>query len=110
LAAIDAHEAREFLHRLGDQGFLGQHAAWRRQLPAQRYAAPTGRPAPHSTRTFRGDPPPRHAGTITNSDVRAATGLDRAEARAFLDRLVKEGRLTRGGQRRGVKYRLAARR
>ena len=48
------------------------------------------------------------ASPISNSDVRAATGLDRAEALALLDRLVKANRLTRSGQRRGVKYRLNA--
>jgi DNA-binding MarR family transcriptional regulator len=44
------------------------------------------------------------AGPISNSDVRAATGLDRAEALAVLDRLVRAGRLVRTGQRRGAKY------
>ena len=42
--------------------------------------------------------------TLANSDVRAATGLDRAEALALLTRLVREGRLVRTGERRGVKY------
>lgn len=43
-------------------------------------------------------------GAIANSDVRAATGLDRAEALALLDRLVNQGMLVRTGQRRGAKY------
>lgn len=50
--------------------------------------------------------------TLTNKRVRhlaavdahAATGLDRAEALAVLDRLVRQGRLVRTGQRRGAKY------
>jgi len=42
------------------------------------------------------------AGPIANSDVRAATSLDRAETLSLLDRLVKAGRLTRSGRRRGV--------
>jgi hypothetical protein len=44
------------------------------------------------------------AGPITNSDVRAATGLDRTDALAILDRLVNDGRLIRTGQRRGSRY------
>ncbi|MGH2874290.1 MAG: ATP-binding protein [Solirubrobacteraceae bacterium] len=41
---------------------------------------------------------------ITNTTVRDATGLDRVEALALLDRLVTQGRLRRTGQRRGTKY------
>ena len=40
-------------------------------------------------------------GPIQNADVRRATGLDRAESLAVLDRLVREGRLIRTGARRG---------
>ncbi|MGH2781329.1 MAG: hypothetical protein ACRDLA_07955 [Thermoleophilaceae bacterium] len=47
-------------------------------------------------------------GPITNSAVRKATGLDRNESLAILDRLVKDGRLIRTGQRRGTKYQRAA--
>ena len=43
-------------------------------------------------------------GPIGNRDVRAATGLERAEALAILDRLVTAGRLRRTGERRGTKY------
>jgi hypothetical protein len=43
-------------------------------------------------------------GSIATADVRAATGLDRAEARALLDRLVKQELLRRTGERRGTKY------
>jgi hypothetical protein len=45
-----------------------------------------------------------NAGPITNRDVRAATGLDRAEALGLLTSLVDDGRLIRTGQRRGAKY------
>jgi hypothetical protein len=38
------------------------------------------------------------------SDVRKATGLDRADALAILDRLVGDGRLVRTGQGRGTRY------
>jgi hypothetical protein len=44
-------------------------------------------------------------GPITNSDVRQATALDRVESLAILNRLVKNGRLIRTGERRGTKYR-----
>lgn len=36
-------------------------------------------------------------GPITNSDVRRATGLDRVDSLAILDRLVSDGRLVRTG-------------
>jgi ATP-dependent DNA helicase RecG len=105
LAAVDAHTARDVLHRLRDQGFLEQHgqrggASYRLsgtlrppaglQLSPEELADVVARLA--------------GAGPISNSDVRAATGLDRAEALAVLDRLVREGRLVRTGQRRGAKY------
>lgn len=47
-------------------------------------------------------------GPITNADVRGATGLDRVEALALLDRLVGTGRLNRVGQRRGTRYHVPA--
>jgi ATP-dependent DNA helicase RecG len=105
LAAVDAHTARDVLHRLCDQEFLEQHgqrggASYRLsgtlrppaglQLSPEELADVVARLA--------------GAGPISNSDVRAATGLDRAEALAVLDRLVREGRLVRTGQRRGAKY------
>jgi ATP-dependent DNA helicase RecG len=43
-------------------------------------------------------------GPISNSDVRGATGLDRVEVRELLGRLVRDGRLTQTGQRRGTRY------
>jgi hypothetical protein len=45
------------------------------------------------------------ASAIQNADVRRATGLDRVESLAPLDRLVAQGRLVRSGERRGTRYR-----
>ena len=42
---------------------------------------------------------------VTNARVRQATGLDRDDALAILDRLVNEGRLVRTGTKRGTRYR-----
>jgi ATP-dependent DNA helicase RecG len=41
---------------------------------------------------------------LTNAMVREITGLDRARALALLDRLVRQGRLRRVGEKRGTKY------
>jgi ATP-dependent DNA helicase RecG len=93
------------LHRLRDQGFLEQHG----QRGGSTYTlARTLRP-PAGLRLSPGELADlvldlATAGPISNSDVRAATGLDRSEALAILDRLVKVGRLTRTGERRGAKY------
>ncbi len=43
-------------------------------------------------------------GRLTNEKVRTATGLDRAEALRLLERLVRDGRLRRLGERRGTHY------
>lgn len=105
LTGADAHAARDVLHRLRDEGFLEQHgkrggASYRLSGTLQ---APAGlRLSPDEL----ADVVARLAdsGPITNSDVRAATGLDRSEALAILDRLVNDGRLIRTGQRRGTRY------
>jgi ATP-dependent DNA helicase RecG len=105
LAAVDAHAARDVLHRLRDQGFLEQHG--QRGGASYRLSGTLRPPA-----GLRLSPEEladvvaqlAAGGPISNSDVRAATGLDRAEALGVLDRLVREGRLVRTGQRRGAKY------
>jgi ATP-dependent DNA helicase RecG len=43
-------------------------------------------------------------GSLTNADVRDATGLDRWKVRDLLGALVREGRLVQTGQRRGTRY------
>ncbi len=48
-----------------------------------------------------------HAGPVTNEDVRAASGLDRAAVLRALARLVDDGILVREGERRATRYRLA---
>jgi ATP-dependent DNA helicase RecG len=105
LAAVDAHAARDVLHRLRDQGFLEQHG--QRGGASYRLSGTLRPPA-----GLRLSPEEladvvaqlAAGGPISNSDVRAATGLDRAEALGVLDRSVREGRLVRTGQRRGAKY------
>jgi ATP-dependent DNA helicase RecG len=105
LATVDAHAARDVLHRLRDQGFLEQHG--QRGGASYRLSGTLRPPA-----GLRLSPEEladvvaqlAEGGPISNSDVRAATGLDRAEALGVLDRLLRERRLVRTGQRRGAKY------
>lgn len=108
LLAIDAHEAREVLQRLRDQGFLEQRG---QRGGASYRLSGTLRP-PAGLRLSRDELADvvvelAENGPISNRDVRVATGLDRAEALALLDRLVRERRLVRTGQRRGTRYRRA---
>jgi ATP-dependent DNA helicase RecG len=102
---VDAAEARDVLQRLRDEGFLEQRG---QRGGATYYLSGSLRP-PAGLRLG----PDELAdlvegladdGPITNSAVRQATGLDRVESLAILDRLVREGRLTRTGERRGTKY------
>lgn len=105
LTGADAHRARDVLHRLRDEGFLEQHgqrggASYRLSGPLQAPAGLQLSPDELAEVIAR----LADAGPITNSDVRAATGLDRVDALAALDRLVRDGRLRRTGQRRGTRY------
>jgi hypothetical protein len=105
LAAVDAHAARDVLLRLRDQGFLEQHA--QRGGASYRLSGTLRPPAglqlsPEELADVVAQL--ADGGPISSSDVRAATGLDRAQALAVLDRLVRERRLARTGQRRGAKY------
>jgi ATP-dependent DNA helicase RecG len=105
LLLVDSGEAREILHRLRDEGFLEQ----RGQRGGATYRL-TGTLRPPSGLRLSLDELDAvvlslaDSGPIANADVRAATGLDRAEARALLDRLVKQELLRRTGERRGTKY------
>jgi ATP-dependent DNA helicase RecG len=45
-----------------------------------------------------------NAGPVTNAVVRQRTGLERHEALALFEQLVREGRLVRVGERRGTRY------
>ncbi len=105
LVIVDAGGARDILHRLRDQGFLeqrGQRGGATYRLSGT-LSPPAGlRLSPSELADIVLELAGR--GPIANSDVRTATGLDRAEALALLDRLVKDGRLVRSGQRRGTRY------
>ena len=108
ILGVDASDARESLKRLRDE-----------QLPEQRgQRGGAGCRLAGSLRPPAGlrlsaeeldDVVARLAadGPISNQDVRAATGLERADALAILDRLVRGGRLRRTGERRGTKYHAA---
>lgn len=105
LTGTNAHAARDVLHRLRDEGFLEQ--AGRRGGATYRLAGTLRPPAGLRLNADElADVVARlaDAGPVANSDVRAATGLDRSEALAILERLVRESRLVRTGQRRGTRY------
>jgi ATP-dependent DNA helicase RecG len=105
ILGVGADQARETLRRLRDEGFLEQRG--RRGGATYRLSGSLRPPAGlRLSAEELDDVVARLAadGSITNSDVRAATGLDRAEALALLDRLVRAGRLRRSGQRRGTRY------
>jgi ATP-dependent DNA helicase RecG len=105
ILGTDADSAREALRRLRDEGFLEQ----RGQRGGATYRLSGSLKPPAGLRLSAEeleDVVMRLASeaSIANSGVRAATGLDRAEARALLDRLVRAGRLRRSGERRGTRY------
>jgi ATP-dependent DNA helicase RecG len=105
LTGADTHAARDILHRLRDEGFLRQHG----QRGGASYTLSGTLQAPVGLRLSPDELAAivaglAHSGPISNSDVRKATGLDRTDALAILDRLVSDGRLVRTGQRRGTRY------
>jgi ATP-dependent DNA helicase RecG len=105
ILGTDAESARETLRRLRDEGFLEQRGV--RGGATYRLSGSLKPPAGlRLSREELEDVVSRLArqGPVTNSDVRMATGLDRAEALALLDRLVRAGRLRRSGERRGTRY------
>jgi ATP-dependent DNA helicase RecG len=105
LLSLDRQEARAVLQRLRDEGFLEQRG--QRGGASYRLSGSLDPPA-----GLRLSPEELEdvverlavAGPIANSDVRKATGLDRAEAFGLLDRMVRAGRLRRTGERRGTRY------
>jgi DNA-binding IclR family transcriptional regulator len=104
---VDSGAARDILHRLRDQGFLEQ----RGRTAGATYRLGGGLRPPAGLRLSDAqleDVVLRLAqdGPIANRDVRSATGLERIETLALLDRLVRTHRLTREGERRGTRYRL----
>lgn len=105
ILGVDAGLARDALRRLRDEGFLEQRGA--RGGSSYRLNGSLRPPAGlRFSEEELEDVVRRIAATrsITNRDVRDATGLDRAEALALLDRLVRAGDLTRTGERRGTRY------
>ncbi len=105
LTGADADTARDVLHRLRDEGFLEQHG--QRGGATYRLSGNLHAPAglllsPDELADLIADLAAE--GPITNADVRSATGLDRVETLAVLERLVNSGRLVRTGQRRGTRY------
>lgn len=107
LVGVDQIAARRMLHRLRDAGFLVQQGArggaW---YELDRSLAPPAglRLARDDLRSLVVDL--AREGPVTNARVRLRTGLDRTEALVVLDDLVREGRLTRTGERRGTRYEL----
>ncbi|HMJ03338.1 MAG TPA: ATP-binding protein [Conexibacter sp.] len=105
ILGVDADSARETLRRLQREGFVER----RGRTAAATYRLNGSLKPPAGLRLSAeelDDVVARLAadGPIANRDVRAATGLDRVEALALLDRLVGAGRLRRVGQRRGTRY------
>jgi ATP-dependent DNA helicase RecG len=102
----DRSQAREALQRLRDAGFLVQ----RGERGGATYELESSLAPPAGLRLGTDElarlvEELAAEGPVTNTDVRVATGLDRADARALLARLVGEGRLTQSGQKRGTRYR-----
>jgi ATP-dependent DNA helicase RecG len=108
MLSIDADDARKALHRLRDGGFLTQHG----QRGGSYYTLtdtlepPAGlRLSPAELAEFvMADARNSESPPLTNTRVRALTGLDRAEALALLESLVRAERLQRLGERRGTYY------
>lgn len=105
LVQTDSRQARAILQRLRDEGLLVQHG----QRGAATYRLAESLRPPAGLRMSPdeiADLVHRLADdtSISNADVRSATGLDRVESLSILDRLVRDGRLRRTGQRRGTRY------
>jgi ATP-dependent DNA helicase RecG len=105
ILGVDAAEARQVLQRLRDEGFLEQ----RGERGGASYHLEGSLRPPAGLRLTEDELSDlvvglAAGGEISNSDVRAATGLDRTETLAILGRLVGEGRLVRTGERRGTRY------
>ena len=111
LLGVDASKASRTLARLRDGGFLQQWGAG----AGAAYALNADIQRPDGTRIAGRD---FHAevlglaapGSITNTDIRTATGLDRTAVVRILNRLVADGLLERHGSRRGTHYKLRPRR
>lgn len=102
---VDRQAAHASLRRLRDTGLLTQQG----QRGGARYRLASDLQPPAGLRLSVDELAAvvedlTASGPVRNADVRRATGLDRAESLAILDRLVREGRLVRSGERRGTRY------
>ncbi len=108
ILGVDATDARRALHRLRDLGLLSQEGA----RGGASYALTGSLLPPVGMRLsleelqdmIVADAEDPDTPQLTNARVRALTGLERSEARALLETLVRAGRLLRKGQRRGTFY------
>lgn len=107
LLNADSRDARKSLRRLRDAGFLQQIG----ERGGATYTLATAIKAPVAFRLSAADLEDfvvaladGEGATLTNASVRSATGLDRTEALRVLDKLVRERRLRRIGERRGTYY------
>ena len=105
LLGVDALRASRVLARLRDKGLLQQHSAGAgaHYILDPNIVGPDG--ARSEPRDFEAEVLAlATTGSITNTDVREATGLDRTAALRILNRLVAGGLLHRHGSRRGTHY------
>ena len=105
LLGVDVRESRAALQRLRNRGLLEQHGTDSGTLYSlhARFAGPDGfrtRPRDFVAEVLALS----REGPITNTSVRARTGLDRAMAVRILNRLVADGKLERRGSKRGTHY------
>lgn len=105
LLGADSRDARASLKRLRDAGFLRQEG----ERGGATYVLAPSVKAPVAFRLSPSDLEDFVAtlaedGPLTNARVRAHTGLDRPESLRVLDKLVREGRLRRLGEKRGTRY------
>jgi len=105
IVGADSRQAGSILARLRDQGLLRQHG----QRGGATYTLADSLRPPAGLRLGADDLAAMverlaDGGPISNADVRRATGVDRTESLSLLERLVREGRLIRTGERRGTRY------
>ena len=106
LLGVDSRDARRSLQRLRRAGFLDQigERGGAMYILASAIRAPAAfRLTPRELRDLVVTLA-EEEGALTNAKVRAVTGLERIETLRLLDRLVREGRLLRRGEKRGSHY------
>ncbi len=111
LLGVDTTKASKALARLRDKGLLQQRGAGAGAF----YTLNPNIARPDGTRIRQRDYDAEvlalaTAGSITNTDVREATGLDRTAAVRILNRLIADGLLERHGSKRGTHYTIRPRR